>query len=865
MTNSEYHSSHTNRAGSAPPIRGREAFINSPPGQGGKPRILLPPTTPTSSHKRITGFPPSPPPRNPASTSNGTNQTKAKSSKRGTRTEDIADRCSVAMSRTESILVSSSGDVIVCRCRKASQPYFSDSKEGGLDGWSTVMMPCCDTEHPWSPVFDKLKVNQQVSGDVSEISTYEWEKAEKMDKFVVTKKGLLGGAMHKPIQSNVTPNSKSQRRQPEEERSKSPQHQDSQSSQPDDSFLGNMVVNLQDAGILPIPSFDYSHFSAGHNDMVAINSDADPKQRQFSTLLFPTIAEGDEKKCDDDFPSPQKKVEQSFQQFVHGIPIFLSSFAQIRITKVSAHPLGAHVLLISAEALLFSYGLNNHGQLGIGVKFSINDGSRGFVTTPTIVTPLLENGGKAINCAAGVDHSLVVVSTEGRRIHKVKKRHSDSLSEIGALAISRVTSSPSRLFVDKDYEDDGSCSPDSNTDESVQHHQIYGFGNNEFLKIGLIGATVVGGNGREGAPGASAVGGTPEDVLLPHRVALHCTVWPQKDGSSQNGSSLPPQGVFDVAASAEHSAALVRRATGDIEVYTWGNASLGALGHPQPQVTPKGSSSRRTPRRSAISTPNFFPIPTVLESLSYRPSRDATISRLFPKQVALGPYSSFVVMSSGICLSFGFSPEGMLGQGCGRSHTMEPQEIYFPEGDDHVVSVSAGAYHCLALTTKGRAYSWGLNSNGRLGLGRSTATSEEAEYIKLTSSLDVGDENSPVIEWDPHRIDVVNEKTSQRVVKVCAGYDSSLLVVRSGRVMACGKRSGRMGLGEVSADVRNPEPMFGGLRLFHNATVKAGQKQHEQQQNQQTQQPSNTTGGTTMGGKPRLVKQSSYVVARGTS
>jgi hypothetical protein len=35
-------------------------------------------------------------------------------------------------------------------------------------------------------------------------------------------------------------------------------------------------------------------------------------------------------------------------------------------------------------------------------------------------------------------------------------------------------------------------------------------------------------------------------------------------------------------------------------------------------------------------------------------------------------------------------------------------------------------------------------------------------------------------------------------------------------VLSFGKRSGRLGLGEVASDVASPKPMFGGLRLFTN-------------------------------------------------
>jgi hypothetical protein len=101
------------------------------------------------------------------------------------------------------------------------------------------------------------------------------------------------------------------------------------------------------------------------------------------------------------------------------------------------------------------------------------------------------------------------------------------------------------------------------------------------MRIGLISATLV----DDGAEG------DVEHILLPHQVALHCTVWPQKDLASC--LEYPSQGVFDIATSPKHLAALgVPRATGDIEVcYMSGDAAVGALSLPMmhdPSIKLKG-------------------------------------------------------------------------------------------------------------------------------------------------------------------------------------------------------------------------------------------------------------------------------------
>lgn len=603
-----------------------------------------------------------------------------------------------------------------------------------------------------------------------------------------------------------------------------------------------MDFNAYDGEILPLPSFDYDHIHNGQNDMLSGTENGNnmlspkkslgqPQQTPSSSSgtpgalnnrrkngkvsTFPTILEYPEEKKDEAHsPKGFPLQEDVHQPFYHGIPIFLTSLSQIRISKVSSHPLGAHVLMISEEALLFSYGLNNHGQLGIGVRSNLKDETRGFITTPTLITPLLENGGKAINCAAGVDHSLVVVVTEGRRLQRLQTKPGVAYSDHGAA-----------------YHKDNHHNT-ANDEDSVRHHQLYGFGSNDYMKIGLVRARLAD-DGSEG---------DGEDILLPRRVALHCTVWPQKDDDDdafdnttsnhfKEEGSLPPQGIFDIAASKEHSAALVRRATGDIEVYMWGNATLGALGLPvskDPVEHPDGGS---VPRRTSNAN-NIFPLPTVLEGLSFRPQRaDSPLG--FPRQVALGSHSSFVVMSSGRCMSFGFSAEGMLGHGLGLTHTMDVKEILFPPevaGENGIVSINVGAYHVIALTAKGDAYSWGINLDDRFGYGTS-------DFVKIASNPDnpaavpatsntSGKEDLFVVEWMPQKIDLSRSAgTGSRggdavhCVVACAGYDSSMLVTRSGEVYSFGKRSGRLGKGEVGHDVRVPEPLHGGLRLFHNRKV----------------------------------------------
>jgi len=766
--------------------------------------------------------------------------------------------CSMAMSRTESILISSAGDVIVCRCRRSSTPFIPPKARDTSNVWDK-QFPCCDTEiltsidGPWSPVLGNLTIekdgrtrtgvgSESLTSSTTETSTYEWEQNNNLNNSsnnnsIIGDSGLKGGSLgsrhidqnlYNSVDTDSTAGQSvhvdqkfelgnSNHSQNNSKENRTIEHIGTESKEEDDwrSHSSNFYNNIADNVMLSLPSFDYSHIINGYNDMVpqAEKEDAKKekkvkntsshdtnfrqKRRQRSWIIPPIILEAptDQKDSEQRNDSSISSHENDQQRFYHGVPIFLSALSQVRITKVSANPLGAHVLMISEEALLFTYGLNHRGQLGIGFKSEIKNKQRGFHTMPTLITPLLENGGKAIHCAAGVDHSLVVVSTEGRRLEKLQSNpevaHSDH-------------------FVESNDEEHVTENQSSFPETSVKHHQLYGFGRNNFMKLGLVRPYLNEQKSKEDCA---------DDVVLPRRVALHCTVWPH-EGSSADLS----QGIFDIAASTEHSSALVRRATGDVEVYMWGNASLGALGLPlnfkSQEIRGEVARKPKYKRKKIISTPS------IVEKLCHRPDKNPQSP--FPKQISLGPYCSFVVMSNGKCMSCGFSAEGMLGHAFNTTFSSEPSGVSLcPLDNDHtssdiIVAVSAGAFHTLVLTDDGKVYSCGINSNERLGLGN-------FDYSSLTPSIPQKKEKLIVTEWIPQRIDITSKKritnntgnqsnnirTSSKVNSVCAGYDSSLIVTESGQVLSFGKRSGRLGQGEISTNVSTPQPLYGGLYLFH--------------------------------------------------
>lgn len=486
---------------------------------------------------------------------------------------------------------------------------------------------------------------------------------------------------------------------------------------------------------------------------------------------------------------------------LHGIPTFVSALSTVFVTKVSAHPSGSHVLLISREALLFSYGRNHHGQLGNGRQ------EDHFVRNPAIVTPLLERGGKAIDCAAGVNHSLVIVQTIGDR---VGLQSSSSLS-------------------------------DDSTSPTLTHHQVYAFGRNDYMKLGLndpssapsAASPKQRSNGNASTAQSSLVDegkGLEDDVLLPRSVRLGVTFSPcPQDGTNEDrGLTLPRRGIFAIAASDHHSAALVRTDADVIELYTWGKASRGALGlgshvrevgglDPSRAVANRPDKvAKPTIKKRLSALPRAVAIPNIIQSLSKRPINGR---KPHPCSISLGPECTAVLLSDGKVITFGSSSDGLLGLGKEIETMIEPTEITFGYSSSSTIptsiaKISHGSRHAIAIAKDGSAFSWGLSDHGRLGYrpqGQDLLKGVQIlKQIEKKGKETKSDKRKRII-WSPRKVHF--HESVSGLVNACAGFDNTVFHTEAGDVLSCGRMSGRLGQGEIVLDVHHPTPMFGGLRL----------------------------------------------------
>lgn len=200
-------------------------------------------------------------------------------------------------------MLSSAGDVIVCRCRRSSTPFLPPKARDSLDVWDK-QFPCCDTEllsnidGPWSPAILENVTAQRNgrarTGSVSQISTttefstYEWEKSNNESISSTTNnmlgvKGLKGGSLSSNQHHNQASFDFVTKRKSDKKSNHDNNNNNKKKNTKEDHTIDMIGTerkqedssthsttwdnNVSDDLILSLPSFDYSHIIDGHNDM----------------------------------------------------------------------------------------------------------------------------------------------------------------------------------------------------------------------------------------------------------------------------------------------------------------------------------------------------------------------------------------------------------------------------------------------------------------------------------------------------------------------------------------------------------------------------------------------------------------------
>ncbi|XP_058218305.1 ultraviolet-B receptor UVR8 isoform X2 [Rhododendron vialii] len=202
-------------------------------------------------------------------------------------------------------------------------------------------------------------------------------------------------------------------------------------------------------------------------------------------------------------------------------------------------------------------------------------------------------------------------------------------------------------------------------------------------------------------------------------------------------------------------------------VYTCGANSHGQLGH--------GDTNDR-------------PIPTIVEPLE-------SVGAI--AQIAAGPSYSLVITDDGTIHSFGSGANFCLGHGLQRNE-LQPRPIQsFIRQDIHIVRVSAGDEHVVALDSSGFVYTWGKGYCGALGHGD--------EVDKTTPEL-------------------LYSLRSHVAVQVCASKRKTFVLVDDGSVYGFGWMAfGSLGFTDRGASDKITKPrILDSLRPYHISQVSTG-------------------------------------------
>ena len=177
------------------------------------------------------------------------------------------------------------------------------------------------------------------------------------------------------------------------------------------------------------------------------------------------------------------------------------------------------------------------------------------------------------------------------------------------------------------------------------------------------------------------------------------------------------------------------------------------------------------------SGPNATPLPVYLPDLETITTNHASSSPPEVAQVAVGAFHSLVLTTTGKLYAFGLNNFGQLANGDGNGLTTgEASLTLIPGfGNGPVVSIAAGAYHSLAVTSTGQLYAFGENQDGQLGQAANTTANPTPTLVRF-----------------PRLVGRPNEQP--HITAVAAGDDDSFAVTSAGELYAFGDNSnGQLG------------------------------------------------------------------------
>jgi alpha-tubulin suppressor-like RCC1 family protein len=207
-----------------------------------------------------------------------------------------------------------------------------------------------------------------------------------------------------------------------------------------------------------------------------------------------------------------------------------------------------------------------------------------------------------------------------------------------------------------------------------------------------------------------------------------------------------------VAAGSSHSASISRRG----ELYTWGLASSGELGHG-----------------------GWTPIEVCA------PRMIASLHRTRVVSVCAGANHTLAISEAGQLWSCGRGRHGQLGHG--HFHDEGVLTLVEALSRERVVSAAAGRAHSLALAADGKIFTWGDARSGQLGHQQLVALMQAPNPQPVAIPFP-----QAILSLEPAKL-----RPPQRVTAIAAGGDHSMAVTVGGTLLAFGaNKHGQLGTGD---------------------------------------------------------------------
>ncbi len=334
-------------------------------------------------------------------------------------------------------------------------------------------------------------------------------------------------------------------------------------------------------------------------------------------------------------------------------PVAVALSTGVRIVSIAAAR-SVYSLAVDSDGQVYSWGANDDGQLG--------DGSTVQRRRPQAVA--LPAGVRALSAAAGVYQSLVVGS-DGR----VYAWGSRAYGEIGEGSAAGLQTRPQGVT----------------------------------LAPGVRTVSVAAGWGRSFAIGSDgrlyAWGGVDGRLFSP--MTFRTVIFRHLLERHTPGAVLIPGHVRIRFVSSGLSDTLALGSDG--RIYGWGNNYYGSIGD--------GTTMDRP-------TPTAVALPAGVRAVS----------------VVVGDTHSLALGSDGRVYAWGDNTYGQLGDGT-RTERHVPTAVALPKGV-HAVSISAGSYDSMAVGSDGRLYAWGNDRYGQLGDG-STTERDTPEALSLPTGVKI--------------------------------------------------------------------------------------------------------------------------------